>query len=64
MEQIGSADYKEIDLRDVQAPTGESRLRLIVRDGAKYYTVELDAGGVKQLEEACTTWLRSYGDGG
>jgi len=62
MEQIASADFQEIDLRDVRDPSGEPRLRLIVRDGAKYFTVELGADGVQQLEEACATWLRSYGD--
>jgi hypothetical protein len=63
MEQITSADFKEIDLRDVRDPSGEPRLRLIVRDGAKYFTVELEADGVQRLEEACSTWLRSYGEG-
>ena len=64
MEQIDSADFKEIDLRDVRDPSGEPRFRLIVRDGAKYYTVELNAEGVQRLEEACGTWLRSYGESG
>jgi hypothetical protein len=63
MEQIASADFKEIDLRDVRDPSGEPRLRLVVRDGAKYFTVELGAEGVQRLEEACTAWLRSYGEG-
>ncbi len=43
MDQITAPSGQVIELRQVFHETGARLLRVIIRDGAKYFTIDLDA---------------------
>ena len=56
MEQITAPSGQVIELRQVFHETGVRLLRVIIRDGAKYFTVELDAATAHEWGTRMREW--------
>ena len=56
MEQITAPSGQVIELRQVFHETGARLLRVIIRDGAKYFTVELDAATAHEWGTRMREW--------
>ncbi|WP_367184225.1 hypothetical protein [Acidiferrobacter sp.] len=59
MEQITAPSGQVIELRQVFHETGARLLRVIIRDGAKYFTVELDAATAHDWGARMQDWARA-----
>lgn len=58
MDQITAPFGQIIELRQVLHETGIRLLRVIIRDGDKYFTVELDPGAAHAWGNLMCGWAR------
>lgn len=60
MEQISTPSGQVIELREVFHDSGVRLLRVIIRDGGKYFTIELDPATADQWGALMVRWAAQY----
>ena len=63
MEQITAPFGQVIELRQIFHDSGVRLLRVIIRDGAKYVTLELDPASAHAWGTQMVQWARDYPKG-
>ncbi len=63
MEQITAPFGQVIELRQIFHDSGVRLLRVIIRDGVKYFTLELDPASAHTWGKQMVEWARDYPKG-
>ncbi|MHB8254512.1 MAG: DUF6967 family protein [Acidiferrobacter sp.] len=60
MEQITAPFGQVIEVRQIFHESGVQLLRVIIRDGGKYFTLELDPASAHAWGQYMVEWARDY----
>ncbi len=63
MDQITAPFGQVIEIRQILHDSGVRLLRVIIRDGGKYFTLELDPASAYAWGNQMVEWARNYDPG-